>query len=176
MKNCALTRLLHTLSQSPSNHTHSPTLSLTLLSSLQLILSSILRLIVFRRPGSLQMIWSGLFDLLGRKSHGRNLMVKEPTHGIGFSINSGLRGAALKGLPSPHVRIRSTHPLPGKRYLRQRITRYLLIDISSQDPNCRFGKAISRNMTATLMMAMVGLLEKISASKAAADKKAKDEI
>jgi hypothetical protein len=44
-----------------------------------------------------------------------------------------------------------------------------------QDPNSPEGRSIARIMTSTSMMAVVGLLENISASKAAVEKKAKDQ-
>jgi len=43
-----------------------------------------------------------------------------------------------------------------------------------QDPTSPFGSNIVRNMTSTRMMMLVGPLEKLSASKAAAEKKAKE--
>ena len=44
-----------------------------------------------------------------------------------------------------------------------------------QDPNSSEGRSIARVMTSTPMMAVVGFLEKIVASKAAADKRTKDQ-
>ena len=49
------------------------------------------------------------------------------------------------------------------------------VNICCQNPNSSEGRNVARAMTSTSMMVIIGLLEKISASKAATEKKVKDQ-
>ena len=62
----------------------------------------------------------------------------------------------------------------GKRYLRFPEV-FAPTNMYHQNPNSSEGRNIAQTMTSTSMMVIIGFLEKISASKAAAEKKVKDQ-
>ena len=123
--------------------------------------------------GSHRMILNTLFALLRKRNLGRNPMARSQSLGAQSSKDSSQRaGSRVRVLPQ--FRIRLTHSLRGKRYLRFPEV-FAPTNMYHQNPNSSEGRNIARTMTSTSMMVIVGFLEKISASKAAAEKKVKDQ-